>query len=103
MWLGPNAVLAFAREGYKLTDVNFKDLIDALGYRYVVFKNYSLRVVFSWCKSSTQNYGWHLPVGFGFFDSYRFTIGETSFLPLLFIFHADWVTSSLRENVLFVF
>lgn len=33
VWLGPNAVLAFAREGYKLTDVNFKDLIDALGYR----------------------------------------------------------------------
>ena len=36
MWLGPNAVLAFAREGYKLTDVNVKDLIDALGYRYIV-------------------------------------------------------------------
>ena len=36
MWLGPNAVLAFAREGYKLTDVNVKDLIDALGYGYVV-------------------------------------------------------------------
>lgn len=34
MWLGPSAVLAFAREGYKLTDVNVKDLIDALGYRY---------------------------------------------------------------------
>ncbi|KAJ7379936.1 L-2-hydroxyglutarate dehydrogenase, mitochondrial [Desmophyllum pertusum] len=33
VWLGPNAVLAFAREGYKLTDVNIKDLIDALGYR----------------------------------------------------------------------
>ncbi|XP_068728948.1 L-2-hydroxyglutarate dehydrogenase, mitochondrial-like [Montipora capricornis] len=33
VWLGPNAVLAFAREGYKLTDVNFSDLIDALGYR----------------------------------------------------------------------
>lgn len=36
VWLGPNAVLAFAREGYKLTDVNIADLIDALGYRYVV-------------------------------------------------------------------
>lgn len=33
VWLGPNAVLAFAREGYKLTDVNIADLIDALGYR----------------------------------------------------------------------
>ncbi|XP_058970075.2 L-2-hydroxyglutarate dehydrogenase, mitochondrial-like [Pocillopora verrucosa] len=33
VWLGPNAVLAFAREGYKLTDVNVKDLVDALGYR----------------------------------------------------------------------
>jgi len=46
VWLGPNAVLAFAREGYKLTDVNFKDLIDALGYRYVVSKNLFLRVSF---------------------------------------------------------
>ena len=36
VWLGPNAVLAFAREGYKLTDVNVKDLSDALGYRFVV-------------------------------------------------------------------
>lgn len=33
VWLGPNAVLAFAREGYKLTDVNVKDLVDALSYR----------------------------------------------------------------------
>ncbi len=29
---GPNAVLAFAREGYTKTDVNFKDLFDILGY-----------------------------------------------------------------------
>lgn len=29
---GPNAVLAFAREGYTKTDVNFKDLIDIFGY-----------------------------------------------------------------------
>ena len=30
---GPNAVLAFAREGYRKTDVNVRDLASALGYR----------------------------------------------------------------------
>jgi L-2-hydroxyglutarate oxidase len=29
---GPNAVLAFAREGYKLTTVNLRDLLDALAF-----------------------------------------------------------------------
>jgi len=29
---GPNAVLAFAREGYKWTDVNFRDLAESLFY-----------------------------------------------------------------------
>lgn len=29
---GPNAVLAFAREGYRKTDINLKDLADALSY-----------------------------------------------------------------------
>ncbi len=29
---GPNAVLAFAREGYRLRDVNPRDLVDALGF-----------------------------------------------------------------------
>jgi L-2-hydroxyglutarate oxidase len=32
MWLGPNAVLAFAREGYRRRDVNLPDLWDALSY-----------------------------------------------------------------------
>ena len=30
---GPNAVLAFAREGYRMTDCNLRDLADALSYR----------------------------------------------------------------------
>jgi L-2-hydroxyglutarate oxidase len=30
---GPNAVLAFSREGYRKTDVNVRDLLDALTYR----------------------------------------------------------------------
>ncbi len=30
---GPNAVLAFAREGYRKTDLNLRDLFDALSYR----------------------------------------------------------------------
>ena len=33
VWLGPNAVLAFAREGYRLTDVNLGELFEALRYR----------------------------------------------------------------------
>ncbi|MBI2940762.1 MAG: L-2-hydroxyglutarate oxidase [Chloroflexi bacterium] len=33
VWLGPNAVLAFAREGYRRLDVNPGDLADTLGYR----------------------------------------------------------------------
>ena len=32
IWLGPNAVLAFAREGYNLTDVNVGELVEALSY-----------------------------------------------------------------------
>jgi len=32
IWLGPNAVLAFKREGYNLTDVDIKDFVDAVGY-----------------------------------------------------------------------
>jgi (S)-2-hydroxyglutarate dehydrogenase len=33
VWAGPNAVLAFAREGYRLTDVSIGDLAGALGDR----------------------------------------------------------------------
>lgn len=32
VWLGPNAVLAFAREGYRFFDVNPRELIDAIAY-----------------------------------------------------------------------
>jgi len=30
---GPNAVLAFAREGYRKTDINVRDLMETLGFR----------------------------------------------------------------------
>jgi L-2-hydroxyglutarate oxidase LhgO len=30
---GPNAVLAFAREGYKKTDINLRDLAESLAFR----------------------------------------------------------------------
>ncbi|MGD9891195.1 MAG: L-2-hydroxyglutarate oxidase [Dehalococcoidia bacterium] len=33
VWLGPNAVLAFAREGYRLDRVNPRDLAQTLGFR----------------------------------------------------------------------
>jgi len=47
---GPNAVLAFAREGYKFTDVSVKDLIDmvafkgfwAMGWKYWRMEVYEL-------------------------------------------------------------
>uniref|UniRef100_A0A8W7PG53 L-2-hydroxyglutarate dehydrogenase, mitochondrial n=1 Tax=Anopheles coluzzii TaxID=1518534 RepID=A0A8W7PG53_ANOCL len=32
VWLGPNAVLAFRREGYKWSDINVPELIDALRF-----------------------------------------------------------------------
>ncbi|XP_060531757.1 L-2-hydroxyglutarate dehydrogenase, mitochondrial [Cylas formicarius] len=32
MWLGPNAVLAFKREGYRWSDINLSELMDALLY-----------------------------------------------------------------------
>ena len=33
VWLGPNAVPAFAREGYRKTDFNARDFADAIGFR----------------------------------------------------------------------
>ncbi|XP_059208962.1 L-2-hydroxyglutarate dehydrogenase, mitochondrial [Centropristis striata] len=33
VWLGPNAVLAFKREGYKLYDFNVRDFADAVSFR----------------------------------------------------------------------
>ena len=32
VWMGPNAVLAFAREGYRRTDVDFGDLLESISY-----------------------------------------------------------------------
>ncbi|XP_068108093.1 L-2-hydroxyglutarate dehydrogenase, mitochondrial-like [Hyperolius riggenbachi] len=42
VWLGPNAVLAFKREGYRLCDFNTKDFTEAITYsglRKLVLKN----------------------------------------------------------------
>ncbi|XP_026866365.1 L-2-hydroxyglutarate dehydrogenase, mitochondrial isoform X1 [Electrophorus electricus] len=33
VWLGPNAVLAFKREGYRICDFNSNDFVDALSFR----------------------------------------------------------------------
>lgn len=33
IWLGPNAVLAFSREGYRFRDINPGDLVDMFGYK----------------------------------------------------------------------
>ncbi|XP_067932012.1 L-2-hydroxyglutarate dehydrogenase, mitochondrial-like isoform X2 [Watersipora subatra] len=43
MWLGPNAILAFKREGYGLFDFNLKEFAEASFYRglqKLVFKNF---------------------------------------------------------------
>ena len=32
MWLGPNAILSLTREGYKATDIDFKDVFEVLRY-----------------------------------------------------------------------
>jgi L-2-hydroxyglutarate oxidase LhgO len=32
IWLGPNAVLAFSREGYRFRDIRPRDLVDMFGY-----------------------------------------------------------------------
>jgi L-2-hydroxyglutarate oxidase LhgO len=32
IWLGPNAVLAFAREGYNFTTINLRDLLESVTY-----------------------------------------------------------------------
>ncbi|GAB1609728.1 L-2-hydroxyglutarate dehydrogenase, mitochondrial-like isoform X1 [Argonauta hians] len=44
VWLGPNAVLAFKREGYSLLSFSAKDMLDALSYsglRKIAMKNLS--------------------------------------------------------------
>ncbi len=33
VWAGPNAVLAFAREGYKVTDISLRDLVGIFAFR----------------------------------------------------------------------
>ena len=33
VWLGPNAVLAFQREGYHMLQINPRDLADALAFK----------------------------------------------------------------------
>ncbi|CAK9295814.1 unnamed protein product, partial [Gordionus sp. m RMFG-2023] len=41
IWLGPNAVLAFSREGYSFRDINFGDMLDYLkfsGFRSMSYK-----------------------------------------------------------------
>lgn len=47
VWLGPNAVLAFRREGYRFTDFNLKDLLESLtfsGMRKLMLKYFTFGV-----------------------------------------------------------
>jgi 2-hydroxyglutarate dehydrogenase len=44
VWLGPNAVLSFKREGYKITDFSLKDAVEEIGFRglrKLAYKNLS--------------------------------------------------------------
>lgn len=45
VWLGPNAVLAFKREGYTWSDINLLELVDAL--RYPGFFKLALKYAFA--------------------------------------------------------
>ncbi|CEF69443.1 L-2-hydroxyglutarate dehydrogenase, mitochondrial [Strongyloides ratti] len=47
IWLGPNAVLAYKREGYRYTDISVKDLIDSLafkGMQKLIFKYFTFGI-----------------------------------------------------------
>jgi 2-hydroxyglutarate dehydrogenase len=51
MWLGPNAVLAFSREGYAMGDVSLRDLWEALtfeGFRRLAWSNLAFGVDEMW-------------------------------------------------------
>ena len=37
VWLGPNAVLAFKREGYNLLDFDLKDMFEEAKFRFLFF------------------------------------------------------------------
>ena len=42
VWIGPNAVPAFAREGYSYRDINFKDMFETMffpGFLWLGLKN----------------------------------------------------------------
>ncbi|XP_065450055.1 L-2-hydroxyglutarate dehydrogenase, mitochondrial isoform X2 [Chrysemys picta bellii] len=59
VWLGPNAVLAFKREGYKLYDFSARDFIDAVVYSglwKLVFRNisYGMSEIYRACFLSAQ-------------------------------------------------
>ena len=38
VWLGPNALLALSREGYKPTDFNMEDFRDIIKFRYYMHR-----------------------------------------------------------------
>jgi L-2-hydroxyglutarate oxidase LhgO len=51
VWLGPNAVLAFAREGYRRLDVRPRDLVEALnnrGFRRLARRHWRMGAVEMW-------------------------------------------------------
>ncbi len=51
VWLGPNAVLAFAREGYSITDVNPRDLVQTFrfgGFRKLATKYWKTGLAEMW-------------------------------------------------------
>ena len=41
VWLGPNAVLAFKREGYKLLDFNIKDTLEEISFGLAFEKHFN--------------------------------------------------------------
>ena len=82
MWLGPNAVLAFKREGYRWSDVSLKDLKEILTYpgfyrlavKYVKFGSMEMVRMTSmamWDKSYFREY-FPCPSGCGNYSSFHY-------------------------------
>jgi Predicted dehydrogenase len=59
VWAGPNAVLAFAREGYRRTDVDLRDLVGTLTYRgfqRLAIRHWRMGAAEMWRDVSTRAY-----------------------------------------------
>jgi L-2-hydroxyglutarate oxidase LhgO len=82
---GPNAVLAFAREGYKNTTVNFRDLVETLGYPgfwRLSFRYWKIGADEMWRSFSKPAFVWALQ----------------RLIPAIESKHLDWAPAGVRAQ-----